>query len=188
MVQSQAHQTAKANQAATWGVTFHPPLAFCYNNIHLRWCPIHIVYIDWEWASHRDDTVTWRLEAGIVERTEAVVARQQQSTPVSMDTSGQQPFPWTQLVVSMVTTQKMSKQRFLCGPCLEVNSFKTSRQRGRPTETRPQSSDSNIPTGSNIWSQVPQGCSIPRHTDWLTSVVKELRPSGITGLPCSRGR
>jgi hypothetical protein len=26
-------------------------------------------------------------------------------------------------------------------------------------------SDSNIPTGSNIWSQVPQGCSIPRHTD-----------------------
>jgi hypothetical protein len=43
-----------------------------------------------------------------------------------------------------------------------------SRQRGRPTETRPQISDSNIPTGSNIWSQVPRGCSIPRHTDWLT--------------------
>jgi hypothetical protein len=25
--------------------------------------------------------------------------------------------------------------------------------------------DSDITTGSNIWSQVPQGCSIPRHTD-----------------------
>jgi hypothetical protein len=23
-----------------------------------------------------------------------------------------------------------------------------------------------IPTGSNIWSQVQQGCSIPRHTNW----------------------
>jgi hypothetical protein len=44
----------------------------------------------------------------------------------------------------------------------------SSRQRGRPTETRPQISDSNIPTGSNIWSQAPQGCSIPRHSDWLT--------------------
>jgi hypothetical protein len=43
-----------------------------------------------------------------------------------------------------------------------------SRQRGHPTETRPQLSDSNIPTENNIWSQVPQGCSIPRHTDWLT--------------------
>jgi hypothetical protein len=40
--------------------------------------------------------------------------------------------------------------------------------RGRPTDTRPQISDSNIPIGSNIWSQVPQGCSIPRHIDWLT--------------------
>jgi hypothetical protein len=44
----------------------------------------------------------------------------------------------------------------------------SSRQRVRPTETRPQISDSNTPTGSNIWSQVLQGCSIPRHTDRLT--------------------
>jgi hypothetical protein len=28
----------------------------------------------------------------------------------------------------------------------------------------PQISDSTIPTGNNIWSQVPQKCSIPRHT------------------------
>jgi hypothetical protein len=34
----------------------------------------------------------------------------------------------------------------------------TSRQRGRPIDTRPQISESNTPTGSNIWSQVPQGC------------------------------
>jgi hypothetical protein len=46
----------------------------------------------------------------------------------------------------------------------------SSRQRGRPTETRPQISDSNIPTGSNIWSEVTQGCSIPRHTDWPSGV------------------
>jgi hypothetical protein len=45
---------------------------------------------------------------------------------------------------------------------------KSGRQRGRPTEIRLQISDSNIPTGSNILSQVPQGWSIPRHTDWLT--------------------
>jgi hypothetical protein len=44
----------------------------------------------------------------------------------------------------------------------------SSLQTGRPTETRPQISDINTPTGSNIWSQVPQGCSIPRHADWLT--------------------
>jgi hypothetical protein len=44
----------------------------------------------------------------------------------------------------------------------------SSHQRGRPIDTRPQISVSNIPTGNNIWSQVPQGCSIPRHTDWLT--------------------
>jgi hypothetical protein len=48
----------------------------------------------------------------------------------------------------------------------------SSRQRERPTETRPQIPDSNIPTGSNIWSQVPQGCSIPRRTDWLTVTRK----------------
>jgi hypothetical protein len=40
-------------------------------------------------------------------------------------------------------------------------------------DTRPQISDNNLQAGSNIWSQVPQGCSIPRHTDWL-SVVKWL--------------
>jgi hypothetical protein len=50
----------------------------------------------------------------------------------------------------------------------------SSRQRGRPTETGPQISDSNFPTGSNIWSQVPQGCSISRHTDW-PSVLRWLR-------------
>jgi hypothetical protein len=43
----------------------------------------------------------------------------------------------------------------------------SSRQRGRPTETRPQISDSNLPTGINICSKV-KGCSIPRHTDWPT--------------------
>jgi hypothetical protein len=37
------------------------------------------------------------------------------------------------------------------------------RQRGRPVDTRQQISNSNIPTGNNIWSQVPQGYSIPRH-------------------------
>jgi hypothetical protein len=52
----------------------------------------------------------------------------------------------------------------------------SSRQRGRPPETRPQTSDSNIPTGSNIWSQVPQGYSIPRHTDWLTVTRKVTSP------------
>jgi hypothetical protein len=44
----------------------------------------------------------------------------------------------------------------------------SSRQRGRPTETGSKIFDSNIPTGSNIWSQVPQRRSTPRHTDWLT--------------------
>jgi hypothetical protein len=43
-----------------------------------------------------------------------------------------------------------------------------SRQRGRHTGTRPQIPGSNIPTGSNIWSQVLQGCSIQRRTYWLT--------------------
>jgi hypothetical protein len=52
----------------------------------------------------------------------------------------------------------------------------SSRQRGRPTETRPQISDSNIPTGSNIRSQVPQGCSLPRHTGWLTDRQSQSNP------------
>jgi hypothetical protein len=49
----------------------------------------------------------------------------------------------------------------------------SSRQRGCPTEIRQQFSDSNIPAGSNIWLQVPQGRSIPRHTDRLTVSRKE---------------
>jgi hypothetical protein len=53
-----------------------------------------------------------------------------------------------------------------------------SRQRGRLIDTRPQLSDSNIPTGSNIWSQVPQGCSTPRHTDWLTD--RRCRVQSVT--------
>jgi hypothetical protein len=39
------------------------------------------------------------------------------------------------------------------------------------TETIPQISDSNLPTGSDIWSQIPHGYSIPKHTD--RSIVKE---------------
>jgi hypothetical protein len=54
----------------------------------------------------------------------------------------------------------------------------SSHQRGRPTDTRPQISDSNIPTGSNIWSQVPQGCSIPRHADLLT-VSRKVTPTSM---------
>jgi hypothetical protein len=51
----------------------------------------------------------------------------------------------------------------------------SSRHRGRHTERIPQLSDSNIPTGSNIWSQVPQGCSTSRHTDWLTDWPTDSR-------------
>jgi hypothetical protein len=46
------------------------------------------------------------------------------------------------------------------------------RQRGRPAETRLRVSDSNLPTGSNIWSEVPEWA---RHQDILTdwpSVIK----------------
>jgi hypothetical protein len=53
----------------------------------------------------------------------------------------------------------------------------SSRQRGRPTETRPQFPGSNVPTGSNIWSQVPEWA---RHqdilTDWLTDWLTD-RPT-----------
>jgi hypothetical protein len=61
--------------------------------------------------------------------------------------------------------------------CLVI-SLKTlaSRQRGRPTYTSPQISDSNIPTGNNIWSQVPQRCSIPGHNDWLTDWLTDCQP------------
>jgi hypothetical protein len=56
----------------------------------------------------------------------------------------------------------------------------SSRQRGRLPEMRPQISDSNTPKGSNIWSQVPQGCSIPRHTDWLSVSRKVTSTSTST--------
>jgi hypothetical protein len=51
----------------------------------------------------------------------------------------------------------------------------TSRQRGRPTETRQQLSENILPTESNIWSQVPEWA---RYLDILTdwpSVVTWLR-------------
>jgi hypothetical protein len=41
----------------------------------------------------------------------------------------------------------------------------TSRQRGRPTETRQQLSDNNLWTESIIWSQVPEWA---RYLDILT--------------------
>jgi hypothetical protein len=41
----------------------------------------------------------------------------------------------------------------------------TSRQRGRPTETRQQLSENNLRTESNIWSQVPEWA---RYLDILT--------------------
>jgi hypothetical protein len=43
-----------------------------------------------------------------------------------------------------------------------------------PHRYKTTNSDSKISTGNNIWSQIPQGCSIPSHTDRL-SVVKRLR-------------
>jgi hypothetical protein len=60
----------------------------------------------------------------------------------------------------------------------------SSRHRGRPPNTRPQISDSNIQTGSNILPQVPQGCSIRRHTDWLT--VSRKVTSNFLGYRCSQ--
>jgi hypothetical protein len=56
----------------------------------------------------------------------------------------------------------------------------SSRQRGRPIDTRLHISDSNIPTGNNILSQVPQGCPIPRHTNWLTFSHKVTSTSTST--------
>jgi hypothetical protein len=41
----------------------------------------------------------------------------------------------------------------------------TSRQRGRPTKTRQQISENNLPTDSNIWSQVPEWA---RYLDIMT--------------------
>jgi hypothetical protein len=52
----------------------------------------------------------------------------------------------------------------------------SSRHRGCPIDTRQQISDTNLQTGSNIWSQDPQGCSIPRHTDWPTVSHKVTSP------------
>jgi hypothetical protein len=51
------------------------------------------------------------------------------------------------------------------GPLSDCTVDPSSRQRGRPTETRPQLPDSNIPTGSNIWSKVTEWA---RHQDILT--------------------
>jgi hypothetical protein len=39
--------------------------------------------------------------------------------------------------------------------CMKGN-VKETFQRRRPTETKQQIRDSNLPTGSNIWSQVPE--------------------------------
>jgi hypothetical protein len=48
--------------------------------------------------------------------------------------------------------------------------YPSSPQRGRPTETRLQLSYSNIPTGSNMWSQVLEWA---RHQDILTDRQSE---------------
>jgi hypothetical protein len=56
--------------------------------------------------------------------------------------------------------------------------------RAHPIETRPQISDSNIPTGSNIWSRVPQGCSISRHTD-LPNISRKVTSSHLMLRPFS---
>jgi hypothetical protein len=55
-----------------------------------------------------------------------------------------------------------------CIRCLWQMTDPTSRQRGRPTETRQQLWENNLRTESNIWSQVPRVDSISWHTDWLT--------------------
>jgi hypothetical protein len=74
--------------------------------------------------------------------------------------------------------------RFLWG----TNSNSSSPQRGRPIDTRPQISDSSIPTGNNIWLQVPQGCSIPRHTDWLAVSRKVVLTLTLTWLKKTNGK
>jgi hypothetical protein len=51
------------------------------------------------------------------------------------------------------------------GPLSDYTADPSSRQIGHPKDTRPQISDSNIPIGDNILSQVSHGYSIPRHTD-----------------------
>jgi hypothetical protein len=53
--------------------------------------------------------------------------------------------------------------------CRPVLSSERASHRNKTINFRQQHSDR-----SNIWSQVPQGCSILRHTDW-PSVVKLLR-------------
>jgi hypothetical protein len=47
-------------------------------------------------------------------------------------------------------------------------------------EGTPQKQDRKFQTGSNIWSQVPQECPIPRHTDWLTVSRKVTSTSTST--------
>jgi hypothetical protein len=59
-------------------------------------------------------------------------------------------------------------QLSICALCCSNIVDTSCRQRGRPIDTRLRISDDKIRTGSNIWSQVPQGRSIPRHSDSLT--------------------
>jgi hypothetical protein len=44
--------------------------------------------------NNNNNNVTLRLNAGIMERVEAVIARQLQGKHLSRDTIGQQTFPW----------------------------------------------------------------------------------------------
>jgi hypothetical protein len=55
----------------------------------------------------------------------------------------------------------------------------TSRQRGRPTETRQQISDNNGQTESNIWSQVPEWA---RHLDILTKLTVSRNVTSTSNL------
>jgi hypothetical protein len=49
------------------------------------------------------------------------------------------------------------------------------RRRGRPTDTRQQLSDSNLPTRSNVWSQVSEWAwHQDILTDWLTDWLIDL--------------
>jgi hypothetical protein len=64
------------------------------------------------------------------------------------------------------------------------NANPSARQRGSPTETRPQISDSNVPTGSNIWSQVPEWA---RNRDTLTDwpiVSRKVTSASTSGWIC----
>jgi hypothetical protein len=73
--------------------------------------------------------------------------------------------------ISMVTINRNNSCNVASGVyTLDINrdiwkADPSCRQRRRPQDTRPQISDSNIPTGNNIWSQFSQEYSAPRHTD-----------------------